>query len=65
MKLLVDPVSCDGIGMCAHLAPDLVVPDRWGYPIVSGATVGEAGLRAARAAVAACPRQALLLDDVP
>ncbi|HEY0530185.1 MAG TPA: ferredoxin [Actinoplanes sp.] len=65
MKLLVDPVACDGIGMCSHLAPALVNPDSWGYPIVSGETLGETDLRAARAAVAACPRRALLLDDVP
>jgi ferredoxin len=35
-RLRVDPTACDGIGMCAHLAPDLIVLDTWGYPIIAG-----------------------------
>lgn len=61
-RLLVDPVACDGIGMCAHLAPTLVELDTWGYPIVSAEPAGRADLRAARAAVAGCPRRALILE---
>lgn len=61
-RLRVDPVACDGIGMCAHLAPNLVTLDTWGFPIVRGRPSGRADLRAARNAVAACPRKALHLD---
>jgi len=60
--LLINPVACDGIGMCAHLAPDLVELDRWGFPIVLAALAGRADLRAARAAVAGCPRRAIILE---
>ena len=58
--LRVDPSLCDGVGICAHLAPDLVALDSWGYPIVRGGPLG-AGQerRRAEAAAAACPRRAL------
>jgi ferredoxin len=61
-RLRIDPIACDGIGMCAHLAPGLIVLDTWGYPIVTGDASGPAGLRAARAAAAGCPRRALVLE---
>jgi len=61
-RLRVDPVACDGIGMCAHLAPGLIVLDHWGYPIVTSAPSRRAGMRAAHAAMAGCPRRALLLE---
>lgn len=61
--LRIDPSVCDGIGICAHLAPDLVTVDSWGYPIVSPAplTSGSAR-RQAQAAVRACPRKAMHLS---
>jgi len=62
VRLRVDPVACDGIGMCAHVAPQLIVLDRWGYPIITSALTRRADIRAARAAMAACPRRALLLE---
>ena len=61
-RIRVDPVACDGIGMCAHLAPELIRLDTWGYPIVTSVLSRHADMRAARAAVAACPRRALLLE---
>ena len=60
-RLVVDPVACDGIGMCAHLAPDLVSLDSWGYPIITDGPVTARGERQAKKAVAGCPRNALLL----
>jgi ferredoxin len=60
-RLVVDPVRCDGIGMCAHVAQRVVELDAWGYPLVPPAELGGADARAARAAVKACPRRALLL----
>lgn len=60
-RLRVDPVACDGIGMCAHIAPDLVGVDSWGYPIVAGHGLDAEYLPQARAAVTACPRRALFL----
>jgi ferredoxin len=60
-RLRVDPVACEGIGMCAHLAPDLVDLDRWGYPILAHSDLDETGLAQARRAVRGCPKQALLI----
>jgi ferredoxin len=58
--LRIDPSVCDGVGICAHLAPDLVTVDSWGYPILRPGVLGSASeRRQADAAVAACPRRAL------
>lgn len=60
---MVDPTRCTGVGVCAHLAADLVSMDDWGFPIVAGTSLpGNARRRAVRA-VRACPRSALLLVD--
>ncbi|MGL5866555.1 MAG: ferredoxin [Dermatophilaceae bacterium] len=59
--LVVDWQQCQAHGLCAELLPERVLLDPWGYPVVTG-TVGEASLGHARAAVTACPRQALRLD---
>ncbi len=64
-RLRVDPTQCDGVGICAHLAPDLIAVDSWGYPILAEQGLDRRGLRAARAAVTACPRKALHLVDDP
>jgi ferredoxin len=58
-RLRVDPVACDGIGMCAHLAAELVRLDSWGYAIVPDRDLEPRELRRAAQAVAACPRKAL------
>jgi len=63
-RLRIDPSVCDGVGICAHLAPDLITVDSWGYPIVSIEPLERRAFeRQARAAVAACPRKALFLDS--
>jgi ferredoxin len=61
-RLRVDPVACDGIGICAHIAAELIRVDSWGYPIVSSAGLTPRDVRRANAAVAACPRRALFID---
>ena len=60
-KLEVNIVACDGVGICAHLAPDVVRVDSWGFPIVSDQPLRGATERQARAAVTACPRRALFI----
>ncbi len=60
-RLVVNPVACDGVGLCAHLAPDEITLDSWGYPIVRGPVSG-AGLRAAQKAARACPKAALTVE---
>ena len=61
-RLRVDPVACEGVGICAHIAPTLVAVDSWGYPILSADLLDAAAQRRAAAAVAACPRKALFLS---
>ncbi len=61
-RLKMNPVACDGIGICAHIAAPLVTVDSWGYPIITDRPLDRAGRRAADAAVTACPRHALFID---
>ena len=61
--LRVDPVACEGIGMCAHLAVGVIRLDSWGYPVLPSGPLTGHELRAARAGVAGCPRKALFLRD--
>jgi ferredoxin len=61
-RLTVDPIACDGRGLCAELLPELVSLDDWGFPIITDADV-PARLRSEAAAVARlCPRLALRLE---
>ena len=64
VRLRVDPVACDGIGMCAHLAAGVVTVDSWGYPIVPTGTLSRREKASAEVAVAGCPRKALFLEVV-
>jgi len=60
-RLRVDPVACDGRGLCAELVPELVSLDDWGFPVLSDQPVPDHLLRHARRAAAACPTLALRL----
>jgi ferredoxin len=60
-QLRVDPIACDGHGLCAELFPERVRLDDWGFPIVEG-DIPPALEKHARRAVAACPVQALRLQ---
>ncbi|MGH7722475.1 MAG: ferredoxin [Candidatus Dormibacteria bacterium] len=63
-RLWVNPIRCDGHGMCAELLPERITLDDWGYPILDGRPLGAGLEELARRAVAACPTAALrLLDD--
>lgn len=63
LSLRVDPIACDGHGLCAELAPELIELDEWGYPIVGAGAVPEGLEEHARRAVGACPTLALTLVD--
>ena len=64
VRLVVDPVSCTGIGICAHAGGRVVDLDTWGYPIVPASALAGGDARAARAAAKACPRRALFVLPV-
>ena len=57
MRLVVDPVKCDGRGLCAEVLPELIGLDDWGFPMVPGGPLE----REAAEAVRLCPRLALKL----
>jgi ferredoxin len=61
-KLLLDPIACDGHGLCAELLPERVTLDEWGYPIIDDAPIGGRLLSHAKRAVAICPTLALSLQ---
>jgi ferredoxin len=60
-ELRVNPIACDGSGVCAELLPELVTADEWGYPILTHTQVPPHLLPLARRAVRMCPTLALLL----
>ena len=59
MRLAIDPTACDGLGMCAHQAPDVIELDPWGYPILPADELEGSRIDEARRAIRACPRKAL------
>ncbi len=64
--LVLDPITCEGRGLCHLAAPELIELDEWGYPLLPGAglraTVHHADRPASRAAVDSCPVLALHLE---
>lgn len=61
--LRVNPIACEGHGLCIELLPEVISADPWGYPVVRPGPVPEQLLPLARRAVADCPTLALLLTD--
>jgi ferredoxin len=61
-RLRVDPIACDGNGLCAELLPERITLDDWGYPIVDQTPIGPDLLVHARRTVSACPLLALRLE---
>jgi ferredoxin len=62
--LRVDPIGCDGHGICAELLPEWIHLDDWGYPVVRAGAVPPELLGHARWAVSNCPVLALRLEPV-
>ena len=60
--LRVNPIACDGRGLCAEVVPELITLDDWGFPIIRGGPVPAALHGEAREAVRICPKLALTLD---
>jgi ferredoxin len=61
--LKVNPIACDGHGLCAELFPERISLDDWGYPIVDPEPIPRSLEAHARRAVAACPTLALLVSQ--
>jgi ferredoxin len=63
MRLVVDPIACDGHGLCVEMLPELIVLDDWGFPILRAPEVPEDLEWLARSAISACPTLALRALD--
>jgi ferredoxin len=61
LRLLVDPIACDGHALCAELFPERIALDDWGFPLLDDAAIPRALEPHARRAVDACPKRALRL----
>ncbi len=63
-RLRVNPIACDGHGLCAELFPEFVSLDDWGYPLIDGSPIPRSLEQHARRAVDACPVLALRLEQL-
>jgi ferredoxin len=63
-RIRVNPIACQGHGLCAGLFPERIRLDDWGYPIVDPEPVTKGLARHARRAVSACPALALAMARV-
>jgi ferredoxin len=61
-RLVVDPIACDGRGLCAELLPGLITLDDWGFPVIPEGDLPASLRKEAAAVVRLCPRLALRLE---
>ncbi len=62
-SLRLNPIACEGHGLCAELLPERIRLDDWGYPIVEPGPIPAGLERHARRAADACPALALALVE--
>lgn len=62
-SLRLDPIACDGYGICAELLPEWIQVDDWGFPIVDPRPLPPGLERYGRRAVNECPKLALRLVE--
>jgi ferredoxin len=61
VRIVVNPITCEGHGLCAELLPELISRDDWGYPMIHAPEVPAHLEHLARKARDLCPTLALLL----
>jgi ferredoxin len=61
-RLIVNPITCDGRGLCAELLPEWIELDDWGYPIIREQPDGDLDEQTVSRSIAACPTLALRLE---
>ena len=64
VSMRVNPILCEGVGMCAHLAPGVVTIDPWGFPMFPLGPLSAEEVAQAQRAVHGCPKRALILDGI-
>jgi len=66
MKTLrIDPIACDGHGLCAELFPERISLDDWGYPIIDSSPIPASLAPHASRAIKECPKLALAFRAPP
>jgi ferredoxin len=63
LEIVIDPIACDGRGLCAELLPERIQLDPWGYPILEDKEVKPALYDHAVRAAKRCPMQAIHLVE--
>ncbi|GAA4987718.1 ferredoxin [Yinghuangia aomiensis] len=64
MKAHVDATRCQGMGVCAELAPAVFLLDDWGFASTAdGGAIPAEHEPAVRDAAARCPEKAILLVE--
>ena len=61
LRVRVDPIACDGHGLCAELLPERITLDDWGFPVIDPTPLEPALRDHAQRAVSDCPTCALRL----
>lgn len=62
VEIRVNPIACQGHGLCAEMLPEWIALDEWGYPILDGRRLPASLVADARRAARSCPELALVLD---
>ena len=62
-KLKIDWIACNGYGVCEAAAPDLIVLDDWGYPILPDGAIPRELHGQAKRAINDCPMVALSWEN--
>jgi ferredoxin len=62
LRMRVNPVACDGHGICAELLPEIVSRDEWGYPMPVVAEIPAELEGHAQRAAQQCPTLAIILE---
>ena len=61
LRIVVNPITCVGHGICAELFPERISLDDWGYPIIDPSDIPPALAAHAHRAADACPTLALIV----
>ncbi len=62
-RIRINPIACEGHGLCAEMLPEIIGLDDWGYPVVKPGSVPSDLQGLARRARDLCPTLALLLEQ--
>jgi ferredoxin len=64
VTIRVDPVACDGHGLCEELFPERISLDDWGFPMIDPSPIPPQLEVHARRAASECPTCALSVGRV-